>query len=394
MTISHTDMEQRVAEAVTPPSDAPRMTRIMLIAQTAALGDVMQNEMTQDPNVAGIVRAGTLSSVLEADTNNCITTDFVVFEISDIETDLLAVNRLKAQAHDGLQCIAVSKTPVEAAASERLRNEGVSEVMTLNVAPVSVQFTPTAPVAQTGGQVVVLLRARGGAGATTLAVNLAVGQAAKSSTALIDLDIQNGAVALALDLPDSAEVTKLVKGQTVPDSRFLDRAMQRHLSGVDVLTAPDVFAPLSAITPELVARLIDILRARYDHIVLDMPQAVVEWIAPVLERASRVILVSDMTLPSLKRSKRLLDLISEEHMTLPVQVVINFEKRPLFQSAAHKEAANLIGQPLEHWVPADATAARRAMDLGIPLMMGAKRSLSSKAIANLGAAIFKPIVRE
>lgn len=384
MSIEQSNIDRSDAE---PVAEMPRMTRVMLIAQTATLGDAMLREMTQDPKVAGQTRNGTLATVMGADINDILDTDFVVFEISDLEADLNAVQRLKVLAPQAVQCIAVSKSQVSEEVSARLLGHGVSEVMTLNV-------LHTQAPAEIGGQVVVVLRARGGAGATTLAINLAVEQAATASTALVDLDIQNGAVALALDLPDSVEASALVKGLTAPDAAFLDRAMQRHASGVDVLTAPDVFAPLSAITPALVAHLIDTLRARYDHVVIDMPQAVVEWISPVLERTSRVVLVSDMTLPALKRSKRLLDLISDEHMTLPVQIVINFEKRPMFQTALHKEAARLVGKPLDHWIPADATAARRASDMGVPLMVGAKRAPISKAIALLAAAVFKPVPKE
>jgi len=247
-----------------------------------------------------------------------------------------------------------------------------------------------------GGQMSVVMRARGGVGATTIAVNLAVGKAQQSQAgrvALIDLDIQNGAVALALDLPDSTEATKFVKGEATADMAFLELAMQRHSSGLDVLCAPDIFAPLTAITPEMIANLLSSLKARYDHIIIDLPQAIVDWISPVLEEASQMIMVTDMTLPSLKRAKRLCDLVGEEHMTLPVQVVVNFERRPMIASTAHKEAAHLIGLPLDHWIPADTKAARRASDMGVPLAIGAKRSSPSRAINALGNSIFKTALR-
>ena len=386
MTIAQPNMEPSASEHIVAK---PRATRVLLIAHTPSLADVMLGEMAQDANVTGSVFDGTLAGALAADASQLQSADFVVFELDDIAADLAALATLSTRT------IAVAKTTIDADQTARLKAAGVQDVMTLKApetapppAPVVAPAPAPTPIAQTGGQVIVFMRARGGAGATTLATNLAVGQAASASTALIDLDIQNGAIALALDLSDSGEATKLIKGQVAPDAAFLDRAMQRHSSGLDVLTAPDVFAPLSAITPALVARLIDTLRGRYAHVVIDMPQAVVEWIAPVLERASKVVLVSDMTLPALKRSKRLLDLIGDEHMTLPVQTVINFEKKPMFKSAAHKEAERLIGQPLDHWVPANAAAARRATDMGIPLTIGAKRAPISKAIATLGAAIF------
>ncbi len=254
-------------------------------------------------------------------------------------------------------------------------------------APLSAATRP----ASAGGDITVLLRARGGAGATTLAVNLAVAQAKRSGegkTALVDLDIQNGAVALLLDLPDSAEATRFLRGETATDGTFLDTAMVRHSSGVDVLTAPDVFGPLTSIRPEMVASLIDALKARYDHVILDMPQAVVDWMEPVLSKASRLLVVSDMSLPAIRRTRRLIDLIAEEHMTLPLHVVMNFQKKPVLSSAAQKEATQLIGRPLSYWIPADPKAARRASDTGAPMVLQSKRAAASKAISALGKVIF------
>ena len=182
-------------------------------------------------------------------------------------------------------------------------------------------------------------------------------------------------------------MTRLLKGETTADAAFLDQAMQTHSSGLDVLTAPDVFAPLTAVTAQDIGALLDLLSERYDNIVLDMPQAIVDWQEPVLARAGRVLVVTDMSVPSIKRTRRLIDLITEEHMTLPVETVVNFEKRPRFASQTHKEAARLIGRPLSHWIPQDTRAARRATDMGVPLQIGSKRSGAAKAIGSLAQSV-------
>ena len=164
--------------------------------------------------------------------------------------------------------------------------------------------------------------------------------------------------------------------------------MVPHQSGVDVLTAPDIFAPLGALNAISLAALIDALKARYDHIVLDMPQAIDAWITPVLDKADRVLIVTDTSLPAVKRTRRLMDLIAEEHMTLPVDVAVNQQKKPMFMSAALRECETLIGRPFTHWIPMDAKTARRASDLGVPLQQCAKRSGMARAIARLSETIF------
>ncbi|MGR3273183.1 hypothetical protein DU478_04255 [Thalassococcus profundi] len=242
------------------------------------------------------------------------------------------------------------------------------------------------------GRITTVLRARGGAGASTLAVNLALDilREAKSPrrVALIDLDIQNGSVGVLLDLPDSAPMSALLCNADTPDDSFLDAAMARHSSGIDVLAAPDIFAPLTALTPDMVEALMQALQKRYDHIIVDMPQAMLDWIEPVFERAVQALIVTDTSVPSIKRTRRLIDVLTEEHMTLTVQVVINKERRPMILSDAQKEAARLLGRRLEHWIPDDPARARKALDAGVPMIQSGPKSRPGKAISALSQTLF------
>ena len=52
-----------------------------------------------------------------------------------------------------------------------------------------------------------------------------------------------------------------------PDATFIEQSLKRSASGVAVMTAPEGFMPLNALQPAQITRLIDGLRARYDHVV-------------------------------------------------------------------------------------------------------------------------------
>lgn len=411
MTIAHHDIEQQVAAAVAAQEDlvGAHRTRVIIAVQTPELGQNLSDEMAQDPNVAGTVVHGTLGAVLGSNELKLDRIDIIAFEVSDDPTSDLAALKRMEDILTGPQFIAVSTKAIAADIQGALIDGGVQDLMVMKLKQSEPAISPETPaitddiptpadaqpapqVAAKGhGDVTVMLRARGGAGASTIAVNLAAAiakDAEPGKTALVDLDIQNGAIALMLDLPDSEQATGFVRGSIAPDGVFLEKAMLRHASGVDVLTAPDVFAPLSAISPDDMITLMTALKTRYDHIIIDMPQTIVDWMDPVLANSARVLLVSDMSLPSVKRTRRLIDLIAEEHMTLPIKVIMNFEKKPLVTSQAHKEAAQLIGRPLIHWIPADARAAKRAIDLGTPLITNAKRSGPARAMLALKKTLF------
>lgn len=428
MSILQNDLETHLAA---PINGAPRLTQVLIVASTPRIGDALHAEMTADAEVEGQLVRGTLAETVLRGEIDWNTIDFVVFEASTPHSaDIDSVQRLISRTGGALSCIAVTGAAIDAKLSKELTDAGVAEIMILpapartelNDAPENLfaddsmdddhapapplrsQVTPAivtatqsdatakraAPRRGRTGRLSAIMRARGGAGATTIAVNLAVAQAALTSpgsVALVDLDIQNGAVALAMDLPDSAQASAWTRGETHPSRGFLDAAMVRHGSGVDVLCAPDIFAPLDALDPVGVAALLEALKARYDHIILDLPQAVTEWTLPVLASAEQVVVVTDTSLPAIKRTRRLIDLIGEEHMTLPVHVVVNNQKKPFVASTMTKECETLIGRPLKHWIPPDPKTARRATDLGVPLLLGAKRSRMARAIAALRTAI-------
>src|SRR5205809_6693557 len=70
---------------------------------------------------------------------------------------------------------------------------------------------------------------RGGVGASTIATSLAwlLGEKARRTTALLDLDVHFGTGALALDLEPGRGLTDAVESASRVDGLFLERGMVR-----------------------------------------------------------------------------------------------------------------------------------------------------------------------
>ena len=90
------------------------------------------------------------------------------------------------------------------------------------------------------GEVITVCGARGGLGATTVAVNLAFKLAAltRGEIALVDLDLQRGDVAAFLDLNPVNSLANLATATSPIDQTFLAGTLTRHPDGVFVLPAP------------------------------------------------------------------------------------------------------------------------------------------------------------
>src|SRR5690606_470083 len=134
--------------------------------------------------------------------------------------------------------------------------------------------------------------------------------------------------------------------------------------------------------------------AEYDYVVVDMPHALVHWVEPVLARAQKVLVATDTTVPGVRHARRLANFYSEETPTLPIEIVVVHEKRPMFLSGQQKEAAKVLDRPLMHWLPDDGTSAVEAMDRGQPIVELRASSELSRAFRKMAKTIAKSLAAQ
>lgn len=246
----------------------------------------------------------------------------------------------------------------------------------------------------TEGRVILIAKARGGIGATTLAVNLALEmqmQAVKRNgvlggrVALVDLDVQLGNAGSFLDLADRGGMLALANLDPEPDAQAMRHAMVRHPSGLSVLVAPTTAIPFQAFDATRIAAMIDALASENDVVIIDLPPALIDWLEPLLARAERLLMITDLAVPSVVRARRIISLMTEDHTKLPVEIVVSHEKKPFRLGATHRDAEVALGHPLRHWLPNEAKLARQALDRGEPLVQLAPRCAWSKAVKGIAA---------
>jgi len=333
--------------------------------------------------------------------------DVIIFETSPSDPDAMhAIEALAKNKREGTALLALARSDISLADARKLTRAGVDEVLPFPItgAELAEQIerlarrgteTTKGGGAQKG-RLIAVAQARGGAGATTVALNLAdeltgkggfLTKAVKHSVALVDFDMQFGTIGSALDLEEQDALLQLAQDGTIPDEQFLKQAMTVRPGGLSVLPAPSKFAPIDALRNDQVAAILNQLLAANDYVVVDLPRALVGWVEPVIEMADRLIIVTDLTVPSVRHARRLIDFFKTVQIALTVEVVVNREAKPLIRSAVQKEAAAALDSKLDHWLPLDDRAARAAMDRGEPLASVAGRSALTKAIAHLAKSI-------
>jgi pilus assembly protein CpaE len=144
-----------------------------------------------------------------------------------------------------------------------------------------------------GGRVVSVLNARGGAGATTVAANLAleIAAATRSHVALVDLHLRGGTVGLSLGVKPGSGLRIALEHPDRVDALFLERAAIPVGERVRVIAAEEPMDAAPMASAESVKRLLDLLRHRFNTIVVDLrsPPGGVE---KAVMSASRQVLIT------------------------------------------------------------------------------------------------------
>jgi pilus assembly protein CpaE len=154
------------------------------------------------------------------------------------------------------------------------------------------------------GKGVVVFSTKGGTGKTFLSVNLAAGLAsAGKRVALVDLDLQFGDAAIALGLVPQRTVYDLVRGYTDFDLTLMRDFMVTHRSGLQLLPAPLYPDEAEQITVEDVEKILEVLSAGFDYVIVDTPPFFEERVLAALDWADHIISVGSMDLPTIKNLK-------------------------------------------------------------------------------------------
>jgi len=214
------------------------------------------------------------------------------------------------------------------------------------------------------GRMFTVVNAKGGSGATTVAVNLALAlQAAHGSTALVDIAAL-GHCALHLNLKPLFTVADAIRNLHRLDSSLLESFMTRHGGGLQLLAGPTTPALAEPSTAEF-AKLFDMLVGHFRYVVVDASSRIDAATRLVSNLAQMVLMVAHTDVASLWSAARVQQYLSESGSREKVQLILNrFRKIPGFSESDAEAAA---GVKLLWKIPNQYFAVSTAIDRGVPL---------------------------
>jgi pilus assembly protein CpaE len=234
------------------------------------------------------------------------------------------------------------------------------------------------------GELIVLYGGKGGVGKSVLAVNLAcaISRETGAHVALVDLDLQFGDIGVLLNLPQSQSIADLVQEIDQMDADFIRDVMP--MGPADIRVLPTAPSPELAdlVGPEHVVAILAQLRVMFDFVVVDTSSHLGDVTLAALDAATRIMLVSTLSIPAVKNAKLALRLF--ETLSIPTSNITLVLNRSEAHTEFNKESIESnLKFPVAIQIPHDPRTVVNSINRGIPFVVTNPEAEASQRIREL-----------
>ncbi len=229
---------------------------------------------------------------------------------------------------------------------------------------------------------------RGGVGASSVAVNVAwiLSHENKQPTALVDLDLEFGTVALSLDLEPTRGLREALESPGRIDSLFIESATAKLSETLSVMATEETLSQDIRFNPDAVDLLFDALGRNNKNIIVDLPRSAFAVRRRVFEDATRIVLVTELNLSCLRDAMRIIATIEVCSLGTPITVIAN-RTGGARQAMQPRDFQKALGHSIDFMIPEDEKAFQKAANEGRPLVQNNTRSKAAKALHNISRVI-------
>jgi pilus assembly protein CpaE len=202
----------------------------------------------------------------------------------------------------------------------------------------------------------------------------------------VDLDLELGEIALLLGVQPRFNFVDMVQNFHRMDAELLASYIERHESGVHLLSAPYQPEKAEIVTGEEIRRILQFLRKHYDYVVVDTSKSFSPATLASLEQADLAFIVTNVDLASLRNLQRGFPLLKrmlsrgESHIRL---VVNRYHPE---NDISLEDVQRTLGVPVFHSLSNDYEGVSRSISTGKPIVLNGNSKFSQDMKA-LGAHV-------
>lgn len=238
------------------------------------------------------------------------------------------------------------------------------------------------------GKVIVVYSPKGGGGATTIAVNLAVTlHNEETPTALVDANLQFGDVAVFMNEQVRNTILDLAPRADELEGDIVREVMINHaVSGVRILAAPTHPEYAENVTGEQFGKVLKYLRSMFSYIIVDASSALTDVVLAAMDTSDLIILITTQEIPAIKNARLYLDLAD----------VLNIQRRRILfvMNRFDKRIGILpekVGENFKHEIaaviPYEDRVVIPSVNQGIPFMLSDRSRPVAKSMLAVAEAV-------
>lgn len=339
------------------------------------------------------VKRGGVRAAIEHFSNHG-STPVIIVDVSEVDMALSHIDELANVCEPGVQVIVLGKENNVGLFRDLMRM-GVTDYL-VKPAPYEHLYRavrlalgeedPSRPQTQRLGKVVAVNGARGGAGATTLLANVGWILANKQSrrVVLVDLDLQNGSLHLALDFPANHGLREALENAHRLDPLFLERTMLQHGPRLFALAAEEPLEEDIVYSPDAVRDLTQILQKQFHYVFIDVPRGA-PGALEIVRRADIRILVAEPSIASVRDIVRRLEAISGESNGRRNYIALNHPRQDSKGELTVEQFEEGIGHKVDFVIPYGKSMAAESLNFGEPL--ASRKCAASAAFASIAGEL-------
>jgi pilus assembly protein CpaE len=134
--------------------------------------------------------------------------------------------------------------------------------------------------------------------------------------------------------------------------------------------------------------IVELAAREFGTVLVDLPSNWTNWSLSLLARSDLILLVTQMTIPSLNRARRQLELMREQDLNhLDVRIVVNRLEKAFMRTIRLSDVREGLGLDVSYTIANEHATMRAAIDRGVPIDEIRRKSPLGKDLDTLDAGI-------